>query len=228
MSNAGRTLLAATLHDAAGADVLDRLGVVTPATKQVLEHFVRLLAEWQRVHNLVAPSTLDDVWTRHVADSFQLIEHAPSGWREWVDLGSGAGFPGIVVAIASKGHPKRHVTLVESNAKKAAFLRASIREAGINTSVAKERIQAHAQRFGRNADVVSARALAPLPELLALGELYANPDTVMLFLKGREYVHELRSASQSFDFDVVDSKSATDSGGHVLAIRNVRAKEKRR
>jgi len=220
--------LAVTRHDAAGADVLDRFGVVTPATKQVLEHFVRLLAEWQRVHNLVAPSTLDDVWTRHIADSFQLIEHAPTSWREWVDLGSGAGFPGLVVAIAGKEHPERHVTLVESNAKKAAFLRAAIRETGANATVAAARVESHAEKFGRRADIVSARALAPLPVLLGLAEQYAPAGTLMLFLKGREYVREIEAASETWSFDVVDSKSATDSGGRVLAIRNVRAKEMRR
>jgi len=227
MSNAGLTLLAATQHDA-GADLLDRFGFVTPAIKQDLERFVGLLTEWQRTHNLVARSTLGDVWKRHIADSLQLIKHAPADWREWVDLGSGAGFPGLVVAIATKDHPERHVTLVESNAKKAAFLRAAIRETGINATVANERIESHAQKFGRNADVVSARALALLPELLTLAEPHANRDTLMLFLKGREYVHELKAAAQSFDFDVIDSLSATDSEGRVLAIRNVRAKEMRR
>jgi 16S rRNA (guanine527-N7)-methyltransferase len=227
MSNEDPTLLAATRHDVAGADLLDRFGVVTPAIKQDLECFVGLLSEWQRVHNLVARSTLDDIWTRHIADSFQLVENAPANWREWVDLGSGAGFPGLVIAIAAKQH-ERHVTLVESNAKKAAFLRAAIRETEVTATVANERIESHAQKFGRKTDVVSARALAPLPELLALAEPYAHKETLMLFLKGREYVHEIEAAAQSFDFDVVDSESATDSDGRVLAIRNVRAKEKRR
>ena len=227
MSNEGRILLGATRHDA-GGDPLDRFGLVTPAIKRDLERFVALLTEWQRTHNLVAPSTLREIWTRHVADSLQLIKHAPADWREWVDLGSGAGFPGLVVAIAAKEQPERRVTLVESNAKKAAFLRAAIRETGIKAIVANERVESHTQKFGRNADVVSARALAPLLELLALAEPYANRDTLMLFLKGREYVHELKAAGQSFDFDVIDSKSATDSGGRGLAIRKVRAKEKRR
>lgn len=227
MSNAGPTQLGATRHDV-GADLLDRFGFVTPAIKRDLEHFVRLLSEWQSVHNLVAASALDDVWKRHIADSFQLIEHAPADWREWVDLGSGAGFPGIVVAIAAKLQSERRVMLVESNAKKAAFLRAAIRESGLNAIVANKRIETHGKEFGRKADVVSARALAPLPALLALAEPYARKDTLMLFLKGREYVHELKAAAQSFDFDVIDSESATDSGGRVLAIRNVRAKEKRR
>jgi 16S rRNA (guanine527-N7)-methyltransferase len=225
MSNAGPTTLAGTRHDVAGADLLNELSVARPAIRQDLERFVRLLGEWQRVHNLVAPSTLADVWTRHIADSLQLIEHAPPDWREWVDLGSGAGFPGLVVAIASNGRPDRHVTLVESNSKKAAFLRAAIRETGANATIANERIEAHAPKFGRRADVVSARALAPLSGLLALAKPYAHGNTVMLFLKGSEYVHEIEAASQSFDFDVVDSPSATDSAGRVLAFRNIRAKE---
>ena len=226
MSNESPRRLAATPHDA-GADLLDWSGV-TPAIKQDLESFVHLLTEWQRTHNLVGRSTLDEVWTRHIADSLQLMEHAPANWREWVDLGSGAGFPGLVVAIASKEQSERHITLVESNAKKAAFLRTAIRETGVDATVANERIEVHAQKFGRKADVVSARALAPLPELVRLAEPYAKRDTPMLFLKGREYVHELKAASQSFDFDMIDSVSATDSEGRVLAIRNVRAKEKRR
>lgn len=225
MSNAGPIPLAATLHEADKAgDALDRFGFVTDAARHDLERYVALLGEWQRVHNLVAPSTLDEAWTRHVADSLQLLEHAPDDWREWVDLGSGAGFPGLVVAIASKDHPDRHVALVESNTKKAAFLRAAIRETGANASVAAERIESHAKRFGRRADVVSARALAPLPELLGLAEPYCRETTLMLFLKGKEYVREIGAASQSRDFDVVEFASATDSGGRVLAIKNLRPK----
>lgn len=219
---------AATQHEVPKpGDALDRFHLAD-ATREDLARFVRLLGEWQRAHNLVAPSTLGEVWTRHVADSLQLLEHAPEDWREWVDLGSGAGFPGLVVAIASKGHPERHITLVESNGKKAAFLRAAIRETGANASVAAERIERHAEKFGRRADVVSARALAPLAELLGLAEPYAHEETLMLFLKGKEYVQELSVASQSWDFDVVDYPSATDSSGRVLAIRNLRPKGARR
>jgi 16S rRNA (guanine527-N7)-methyltransferase len=192
-----------------------------------VERYVALLAEWQRVHNLVSHSALVEVWTRHVADSLQLLEHAPTMFREWIDLGSGAGFPGLVIAIANKASPERHVTLVESNAKKAAFLRAAIRATGANASVAMERIQSHAPKMAGRADVISARALAPLPELLALAAPYAHVGTVMLFLKGREYLREVEAASESFQFDVVDYASATDSGGRVLAIRNLSPKARR-
>ena len=152
----------------------------------------------------MARSTLDEVWTRHVADSLQLLEHAPAGFREWVDLGSGAGFPGLVVAIACKGEPARHFTLVESNGKKAAFLRTAIRETGAHASVAAERIETHAGRMRGQADIVSARALAPLAELLKLGAPYLAEEGVMLLLKGQDAVQEIDAASQSFAFDVVD------------------------
>lgn len=217
---------AATPHEEKHA-ALDRFGFVTDTVRLDLDRFVALLTEWQRAHNLVAPSTLDQVWTRHIADSLQLLEHAPKDWRKWVDLGSGAGFPGLVIAIASKTQPERHLTLVESNRKKAAFLRAAIRETGVNTTVAAERIESHAQRFGRRADVVSARALAPLSELLKLAEPYCHEGTLMLLLKGKEHVQEIEAASQSFEFDVIKFESATDSGGRVLAIRNLREKGRR-
>jgi 16S rRNA (guanine527-N7)-methyltransferase len=224
MSNASPIHSAATRREVAPpADALDRFGAVTETTKRDLERYVALLAEWQRVHNLVSRSALDDVWTRHVADSLQLLGHAPD-FREWVDLGSGAGFPGVVVAIANKDSSGRHFTLVESNAKKAAFLRAAIRETRANATVANERIEAHALTMAGRADVISARALAPLSDLLGLAAPYAHQDTVMLFLKGKEHVQERDAAAQSWRFDVVESKSTTDSGGRVLAIRNLSPK----
>lgn len=217
MSNASRTAAAAA----------PREPDPEPGRRRDLRRFVELLREWQAVHNLISARTLDDVWTRHIADSLQLLDHAPQHFREWVDLGSGAGFPGLVVAIASKGEPGRHFTLVESNAKKAAFLRAAIRATGANAEVANERIETHAGKMAGRADVVSARALAPLSELLRLADAYCHAESVMLFLKGREYVQELAAASQSYDFDVVDFASATDPGGRVLAIRHARPKARR-
>jgi len=215
---------AASPDDSAARLALGRFGLVGEAARCDLRRFVALLHEWQRAHNLVARSTLDEVWTRHAADSLQLLEHAPAGFREWVDLGSGAGFPGLVVAIACKAEPVRHFTLVESNGKKAAFLRTAIRETGAHASVAAERIETHAGRMRGQADIVSARALAPLAELLKLGAPYLAGEGVMLLLKGQDAVQEIDAASQSFAFDVVASPSATDSSGCVLAIRNVRPK----
>jgi 16S rRNA (guanine527-N7)-methyltransferase len=223
MSNASAIPLAAAPHEAASsAHALDRFGFVTNRTRDDLERFVALLGAWQRTHNLVAGGTLKAVWTRHVADSLQLLEHAPD-FRHWVDLGSGAGFPGLVVAIACKDDPERRFTLVESNNKKAAFLRAAIRETGARATVVAERIET--QPGGVElADVVSARALAALPDLLRLGAPTLREDGVMLLLKGQDFVQEIESASKSWDFDVLDFASVTDPGGRVLAIRHLRPK----
>ncbi len=221
MSNADPT--AHTAPPDAPPGVLDRFDFLTDAAKGDLRCFVALLQEWQRTHNLISPATLPDIWTRHVADSLQLLEHAPA-FREWVDLGSGAGFPGLVVAIAAKARPERHFTLVESNFKKAAFLRAAIRETGPNAEVVAERIEAHAPKMAGSADIVSARALAPLEDLLKLAAPYLRQDSVMLFPKGQDFVQEVEAAAQSFAFDVVDYESATDSGGRVLVLRHLRPK----
>jgi 16S rRNA (guanine527-N7)-methyltransferase len=214
---------AVTLHDSGSSAALDRFGFVTRRAREDLERFVALLNEWQRAHNLVARDTLAEVWTRHMADSLQLLDHAREDFRKWVDLGSGAGFPGLVIAIACADEPQRRFTLVESNGKKAAFLRAAIRETGAHATVVAKRIEAHAS-LAQPADVVSARALAPLPELLRLGAPYLAEGGVMLFLKGQDFVHELEAATKSWDFDVVDSQSVTDPGGRILAIRRLRPK----
>lgn len=213
--------------DPAARAALARFPFVTEETAGRLAQFVALLRDWNRTHNLVGPKTLGEVWERHVADSLQLVPIAPDGWTRWVDLGSGAGFPGLVAAIAAEKLPGRTVTLVESNAKKAAFLRAAAREADAAADIANQRIEAHSVRFGARADVVSARALAPLPELLRLATPYAHAATLMLFPKGEDFRREVNDASQQFDFDVLESPSATDSGSRVLAIRNVSPKVRR-
>jgi 16S rRNA (guanine527-N7)-methyltransferase len=233
--------VAARRDVSAAPDALARFPFVTPAIRRDLESFVALLQAWQPTHNLVGASTLDNVWTRHIADSLQLLDCAPE-FSEWVDLGSGAGFPALPIAIASKhaaqhssplpNPPPRggregvepHFTLVEANAKKAAFLRAAIRETGANASVAAERIETHAKKLKGKADVVSARALAPLPKLLGLAYPYLHKDSVVLLLKGQDLVQETAAASKSWDFDVIDSPSATDAGGRVLAISRLRPK----
>src|SRR5690606_37210828 len=132
------------------------------------EIYVDLLRRWQDVKNLVGPRTLDQIWTRHIADSAQLLRLAPDA-RRWIDIGSGAGFPGLVLAILMREEPDREVHLVESNSRKCAFLRAVSRETGARAQVHAGRIQDVLPRLG-GADVLTARALAPLPELLTLGK----------------------------------------------------------
>jgi 16S rRNA (guanine527-N7)-methyltransferase len=175
-------------------------GVSRETTKRIEAHR-RLLAEWSERMNLVGPKELDQFWSRHARDSAQLLTLAP-GAKRWVDLGSGAGFPGLIIAAMLAGAPGGEVHLVESNSKKARFLDAVINEAGLPARVSNQRIE----EFGSGAggyDVVTARALAPLPRLIA----YANPllarGAVGLFHKGADVDAELAAA-----------KSALESGGY--------------
>lgn len=188
-----------------------------------LHAYFALLNIWQRTHNLISRAAEGDLWARHLADSLQLLDHAPA-YRCWVDLGSGAGFPGLVIAIASKRDPGKWFTLVESNLKKAAFLRAAIRETGANASVAAERIEKHGPKMAGQADVVSARALAPLPTLCALAHPYLHTNSVLLLLKGKDFVHEHETASKSWVYEMLTFPSATDPDGRVVAIRSLRPK----
>lgn len=203
------------------ARALDRFGPLPDQLERNLARFVALLSEWQRVHNLVGRSELADIWQRHVADSLQLLKHAPA-FRSWVDLGSGAGFPGFVIAAAFRGDASRSFTLVEANGKKAAFLRTAVRELGLNATVAAERIEAHSAKAARTADVVSARALASLRTLFELAHPYLHEDSTMLLLKGQDFAREVDEARESWSFDVVSSVSETDSAGRVLIIRDLR------
>ena len=185
--------------------------------------YVDLLTRWQRTHNLVSRSTIPEVWTRHIADSLQLLDHAKS-FRMWIDLGSGAGFPGLICAIACREDAGKRFVLIESNHKKAAFLRAAIRATGAPAEVRAERIESAPKGFS-GADVVSARALAPLPQLLGLARPYLAENGVMLLLKGQDFAREVSEASKSWDFDVIDSPSRTDPrGGRVLEIRGLTKK----
>lgn len=204
-----------------GQAALDQFAFVKDAGRAGLSRYAELLREWQAAHNLVAPTTLPDLWTRHIADSLQLYDFVPD-FEEWVDLGSGGGFPGLAVAVGCMGLKVGHVTLVESNAKKAAFLRTVIRETGANASVAAMRVETHARTMPQRADVVSARALAPLADLCGLAAPYLHENSVLLALKGQDFVHEEREASKSWSYDLLDSPSVTDPGGHVVRISKLR------
>src|SRR6266853_3582408 len=142
--------------------------VFTPVSRETLERldrFVALLLTWQRTTNLIAPSTVLNLWTRHIADSLQLLSFVPDA-RIWVDLGAGGGFPGLVIACALADRPGAHVYLVESNHKKAAFLREAQRLTTAPATVHATRSEEFVASFEGRADVVTARALAPLKPLL--------------------------------------------------------------
>ena len=205
-----------------GPEVLRRFPFVDHAAAERLAAFVELLRRWQRVHNLVSSRALEEVWTRHVADSLQLVPQAPAAGH-WLDLGSGAGFPGLVAAIVLAGRPIRF-TLVESSSKKCAFLRAAAEAGGAAAEVACMRIEDYARTRSEPRDVISARALAPFPRLCALAAPLMQPQTTLLLLKGREFAAEEQQASHDWQYDLVMSPSQTDSGGRIVAVRNLKRK----
>lgn len=207
---------------------------VSRETLARLELYEALLRQWQKAVNLVAPSTLDAIWHRHFADSAQLLPLAPSA-RTWLDLGSGGGFPGLVIAILLAGEKAeaapspRRVTLVESNARKGAFLREVTRQTGISARLDVDILSTRAESVRPQVnlalpDVITARALAPLDRLLDLAAPLFLPGAVGLFLKGREVEKELAAAKNAWSFKAALIQSRTEREGRVVVIRDLAAK----
>lgn len=188
-----------------------------------LEAYVALLERWQDTHNLVGPGTLDDVWERHIADSAQLVDLFPDA-RRWLDLGSGAGLPGVVVAILLRGIEGASVTLVESNQKKCAFLREAVRVTGSPADVLCERIESVTKRWREPLDIVTARALAPLSALCAFVAPLVGRSAVAVFHKGRGLEGEIRDARQIWDIDLVEHDSRVGEGT-LVEIRRLRRRD---
>jgi 16S rRNA (guanine527-N7)-methyltransferase len=199
---------------------LDLLGV-SRETEQRLSALVDELRRWQAVKNLIGPGTLDRIWTRHVADSAQLIDGAPDAAR-WLDLGSGAGFPGLVVAILLRDRPGAEVHLVESNGRKCAFLRHAARVTGAAAVVHEARLETIVEPFAGRIDVVTARALAPLANLIAWTRPLLASGSIGLFPKGREAQAELTEAAKSWRFTAQITPSRTSSDGRILRIEGLR------
>ena len=183
------------------ASVLDGVAKVSRETIGRLTHLVDLVGKWQRAENLIAPSTLPTIWRRHVADSAQLVALFPEA-RRWIDLGSGAGFPGLVVAIllAESGG---QVHLVESNSRKCAFLRLAARETAAPAIVLEGRIEAVVAGFTEPVEMISARALAPLGELFEMIEPLIARGARAAFHKGQDFAREIAEASKSWDSDLI-------------------------
>ncbi len=171
-----------------------------------------LLEKWNTRINLVSRASLETAWTRHFADSLQLLDLAPTGARSWADLGSGAGFPGLVVAIA---RPELQVVLVESDTRKAAFLRTVAAATGVAPIVHEARIE---MLPGLGADILSARALAPLPVLLAYAEKHREPGGICLFPKGGTVHNEIEEAERQWRFDYQIHPSRTSSEAAIVEI----------
>jgi 16S rRNA (guanine527-N7)-methyltransferase len=194
---------------------------VSRETLDRLETYAGLLQRWSHVKGLVAPGTLDQIWHRHFADSAQLLRLVP-GARTWLDLGTGAGFPGLVIAILLTGRDGVRVDLVESNARKCAFLKDVARQTGAPVDIFAARIEELATHSRVSpCDVVTARALAPLGDLLELASPFFRSETVGLFLKGRTAADEVRDAGARWHFEATLHESLTDSEARVIEIHEL-------
>jgi tRNA uridine 5-carboxymethylaminomethyl modification enzyme len=218
----GDVMAAAGRSDDRGAAL-----ALTPVSRETLARldcFVDLLLKWQATTNLIAPSTIPQLWTRHIADSLQLLPLVPQA-RRWVDLGSGGGFPGLVVACALADSPGASVQLVESNLKKAAFLREAIRVTGVPATVAAIRIEKFVDSVDGPADVVSARALAPLKLLMKQSLAMLQAGATGLFPKGQDVNVELTESGiyPNMVTDLVTSR--TDPTGRIVIVRIAGARD---
>jgi 16S rRNA (guanine527-N7)-methyltransferase len=195
---------------------------VSRETQGRLQHFAELFQKWAKTINLVAPSTIDDLWRRHIADSAQIFQLHPKPAR-WVDLGSGGGFPGIITAILLAEQKDGHVDLVESNQKKAAFLRVCLRECEARGAVHAVRIE-EAPKIIADCDVISARALAELDLLLdyAAPWVERNENLRLLLHKGRDYEREVQKARGRWEFDLVKHNSVVESDSVILELTRPR------
>jgi 16S rRNA (guanine527-N7)-methyltransferase len=197
---------------------------LTPVSRETVERldqFVALLLAWQRTTNLIAASTVSRLWTRHIADSLQLLDLAPAA-RTWIDVGSGGGFPGLVIACALAQVPGATVHLVESNAKKAAFLREAQRATASPVMVHAARMETFAQSFHGEVDALCARAVSPLKSLLDLCfPLLGKTHAVGLFPKGQNAELELAEASNLWKMHATLVASRTDPTGRIIVVRDV-------
>jgi 16S rRNA (guanine527-N7)-methyltransferase len=197
-----------------------KLTPVSRETEARLDRYVELLMEWQTKTNLVAPSTLPIVWTRHVSDSLQLLTLAPTA-KTWADLGSGGGFPGVVLACALAETPGAMVHLVERNAKKAAFLREALRITGSHGTVHLADIGDTVDRITGPIDCVTARAVAPLNQLIGFAEPLVGRGAKALFLKGQDVEAELTEATKYWIIEPHLHASRTGGQGWIVELDRI-------
>ena len=198
-----------------GQAILDRFDV-SRESREKIETYVKLLLTWQQRINLIGPTTVSAVWERHVCDSLQLLPLLPPGAHALAELGSGAGIPGLIVAMAAgiEAH------LYESNGKKAAFLREAARQTGTRAVVHNVRLESLAGQTGLpKVDCVVARALAPLPMLLDYAQPFLSQRAVGLFHKGQDVDAELTEATKCWRIEVLKHASQCDPRGVILEIR---------
>jgi 16S rRNA (guanine527-N7)-methyltransferase len=200
------------------AEVLAEFNV-SRETAARLDRFVALLLKWQNKTNLIGASTVSSLWRRHIGDSLQLLPLAKAHSRVWADLGSGAGFPGLVIGCALAGLEGARIHLIESNAKKAAFLREAVRETVAPVTVHAARIDA--MELAPAADVVTARALAPLDQLLRVAAPMLIKGAEGLFMKGQDIERELTQATKHWNIEADIVPSRTSATGCILRVRGL-------
>lgn len=188
----------------------------TPAQMGDLERFITRLTEANAVMNLIGPDTLPDVWNRHIWDSAQLLAHAP-GAQSWADLGAGAGFPGIVLAIMLKTQPKSHVWLIDSLGKRCRFLQEVVDSLSLRATVLNGRAEDNAVTV----EVVTARAVAPMEKLLGYAQPYLQRGATGLFLKGEKAEGEVAEARKVWQFKSNLSISRSDPRGRIVSVRGI-------
>ena len=196
---------------------------LTPVSRETearLDRFIELLLAWQAKTNLVAPSTLPNLWTRHVSDSLQLLDLAP-GAKVWADLGSGGGFPGVVLACALVQTPGATVHLVERNTKKAAFLREALRVTGAPGIVHLAEIGDTVDRITGPVDCVTARALAPLHQLVGFAEPLVRRGAKALLLKGQDVEAELTETTKYWNIDPKIHSSRSGGQGWIVELDHI-------
>ncbi|HEY9040267.1 MAG TPA: 16S rRNA (guanine(527)-N(7))-methyltransferase RsmG [Roseovarius sp.] len=192
---------------------------VSRETVDRLREFEDIVLKWTPKINLVSRQDQAVVWDRHIQDSLQIFDAAPDQFRHWLDIGSGGGFPGIVVAImAQASNPAATVTMVESDSRKAAFLRAALRKTETRARVIIDRIE---NVEAQSADVVSARALADLPSLLDLAYPHLAPEATCVFAKGAKWRIELATAKSKWKFNHTVVTSNLDPDAAILCIREL-------
>ncbi len=203
----------------AGSDRAAALALfpLSAETEQRLQIYADLLAKWQKTINLVAASTLPHLWMRHFADSLQ-VQAAAAAARLWVDLGSGAGFPGLVTAIRLADDPRAKIHLIESDRRKCAFLREVSRETAAPTIIHPARIEEVVAQIDEPIDAVSARALARLPKLLRLAEKFLDQGAIGVFLKGQDVESELTDSGISSRYQLISRESVTSPSGRLVIV----------
>jgi 16S rRNA (guanine527-N7)-methyltransferase len=199
------------------AEEFQRLTQAAPERMAELESFLGRLTEANAVMNLVGPDSLPDFWNRHAWDSAQLLDLAP-GARTWADLGAGAGFPGLVLAILLKGQADSHVWLIDSLQKRCRFLQSIVDELSLPATV----IWGRAEQQTLKVDVVTARAVAPMDKLLGYAQPYLQRGAQGLFLKGEKAELELREAAKVWQVEADLSVSRSDPRGRIVTVRSLK------